>query len=139
MIVCYPLQERKWHFARESRNPVQHAAAGKSVRDDTPSVGLPTSLSLLAGLRVQDREAGRAFVTLYTPLVVRWCHRQSLREADVSDVSQEVFRCVIQDLPSFRKEAATDTFRGWLCRITHRRIADFFRTRARVVPAEGGT
>jgi RNA polymerase sigma-70 factor (ECF subfamily) len=104
-----------------------------------PAVGLPTSLSLLVGLRAQDREAWRAFVTLYAPLVVRWCHRQSLREADISDVCQEVFRCVIQYLPTFRKEAPTDTFRGWLCRITHRQIADFFRARERALPAEGGT
>jgi RNA polymerase sigma-70 factor (ECF subfamily) len=106
---------------------------------DTPRGVLSTSLSLLAGLRAQDHEAWRAFVALYAPLVVRWCHRQGLDEADVADVTQEVFRCVFQSLPLFRKETPADNFRGWLCRITHRQIAEFFRRRQPLLRAEGGS
>ena len=106
---------------------------------DTPRGGLSTSLSLLARLRAQDREAWRGFVALYAPLVVRWCHRQGLGEADVADVTQEVFRCVFQTLPHFRKEAPADTLRGWLCRIAHRQIAEFFRRRGPLLRAEGGS
>jgi RNA polymerase sigma-70 factor (ECF subfamily) len=114
-----------------------HGALGNAPA--TPAGGLSTSVSLLAGLRAQDREAWRGFVALYAPLVVRWCHRQGLGEADVADVTQEVFRCVFQSLPLFRKAAPADSFRGWLCRIAHRQIAEFFRRRAPVLRAEGGS
>ena len=106
---------------------------------DTPLTGLQTSLSLIAGLRAHDHDAWRTFVALYAPLVVRWCHRQGLADADVADVAQEVFRRVSLDLVRFRKAGASDSFRGWLCRITHRQIADFFRRRHSVPPAQGGS
>src|SRR5262249_18795324 len=77
------------------------------------------SRSLLARLRRQEADAWRLFVSLYTPLVVRWCHRRGLAEADIADVTQEVLRKVVGSLDLFRKEVATDSFRGWLCRITH--------------------
>jgi RNA polymerase sigma-70 factor (ECF subfamily) len=100
---------------------------------------LSTSLSLVAGLRAQDGDAWRAFVKLYAPLVVRWCRKQGLNDADAADVAQEVFRRVTRDLPRFRNEAASDTFRGWLYRIAQHQIADYFRRRDRVQPAEGGS
>jgi RNA polymerase sigma-70 factor (ECF subfamily) len=106
---------------------------------DTPRAALSTSLSLLVRLRQRDGEAWRAFVPLYAPLVVRWCHRQGLNEADVADVAQEVFHKVTQALPQFHKDAPTDSFRGWLCRIAHHEIANFFRGRDPFVKAQGGS
>jgi RNA polymerase sigma-70 factor (ECF subfamily) len=72
-------------------------------------------------------------------LVVRWCHRQGLSEADVADVAQEVFSRVSQYLPRFQKEEPTDSFRGWLCRLTHHQLADFFRSRDKTQQAQGGS
>jgi RNA polymerase sigma-70 factor (ECF subfamily) len=72
-------------------------------------------------------------------LVVRWCHRQGLGEADVADVAQEVFSRVSQHLPRFQKEEPTDSFRGWLCRLTHHQIADFFRNHDKTQQAQGGS
>ncbi len=111
----------------------------RSVAADTPRPMLSTSMSLLAGLRAQDREAWRVFVSLYLPLVVRWCHRKGLDEADIADIAQEVFRRVTQNLPRFHKEEASHSFRGWLCRIVHAEIAEFYRRRDRVQPAQGGS
>jgi RNA polymerase sigma-70 factor (ECF subfamily) len=105
----------------------------------TPPSLLSTSLSLLARLHTHDDDAWRQFVTLYAPLVVRWCHRQGLSEADLADVAQEVFRKVMQALPRFRKETPDDSFRGWLCRITHHEIANFGRDRDPFVHAQGGS
>ena len=118
---------------------MRNDAEGGRDAAETPRPMLSTSLSLLAGLRAQDREAWRAFVSLYLPLVVRWCHRKGLEEADISDIAQEVFRRVTQNLPRFRKEETSDSFRGWLCRIVHGEIADFFRRRNLVKPAAGGS
>jgi RNA polymerase sigma-70 factor (ECF subfamily) len=115
-------------------------SAGPSTgASETPHAFLTTSLSLLDGLRARNCDSWRAFVGLYAPLVVRWCHRQGLNEADVADVAQEVFSRVSQFLPRFHKEEPTDSFRGWLCRLTHNQIIDFFRTRDKTHPAQGGS
>ena len=111
----------------------------RSDKTDTPLSLLSTSLSLLARLHTHDDDAWRQFVTLYAPLVVRWCHRQGLSETDLADVAQEVFRKVMQALPRFRKETPDDSFRGWLCRITHHEIANFGRGRDPFVHPQGGS
>lgn len=105
----------------------------------TSPAELATSLSLIAGLRARSGPSWAAFVSLYAPLVVRWCDRQGLSDADVADVAQEVFRCVAQDLSGFVKETDAHTFRGWLSRITHRQIANFYRNRKHALPAAGGS
>jgi hypothetical protein len=46
---------------------------------------------------------------------------------------------VSQYLPRFRKEEPTDSFRSWLCRLTHHQIAAFFRNRHRTPQAQGGS
>jgi RNA polymerase sigma-70 factor (ECF subfamily) len=98
-----------------------------------------TSLSLLIRLRGQDRQAWQEFLTLYAPLVVRWCRRRGLADEDTADVAQEVFSRVARSLGQFRKESPEDTLRGWLYRITHREIAEFFRRRDPLAVPEGGT
>src|SRR5207253_782506 len=65
--------------------------------------------------------------------------RRGLAEADIADVAQEVFRKVLRHLDRFRKEAPADSFRGWLCRITHREMTQFFRRRDRVAGPQGGS
>lgn len=76
---------------------------------------------------------------MYAPLVVRWCYGRGLAATDAEDVSQEVFLRVSERLDQFRKEKPTDTFRGWLCRITHNEIANHFRRLERLKTPEGGT
>lgn len=98
-----------------------------------------TSLSLLARARSQDEEAWRRLVDLYAPLVVHWCRGKSLAPEDVADVFQEVFQAAAAKLASFRKEAATDTFRGWLRTITRNKIHDHYRRRGKQPVAIGGS
>ncbi len=105
----------------------------------TPRDSSETSLSLIARLRAREGEAWHAFAELYAPLVVRWCHRQGQSDADNADVAQEVFRIVSEAVGQFRKEGPEDSFRGWLCRITHREIAAFHRKRAGMAQARGGS
>jgi RNA polymerase sigma-70 factor (ECF subfamily) len=100
---------------------------------------LPTSRSLLARLRTREETAWRDCLTLYTPLVARWCLRKGLAEHDVADVAQEVFRKVAGHIGGFRHEAPDSSFRGWLCRITHREIANLFRRGGAVAAPEGGS
>src|SRR5262249_12241631 len=64
---------------------------------------------------------------------------QKLAEPDAADVAQEVFRKVALHLDRFHKECPGDSFRGWLCRITHHEIATFFRGQADTPKPAGGT
>ena len=105
----------------------------------TPRMTVATSLSLIARLRASEGDAWREFAALYAPLVVRWCQRQGLSEADMADVAQDVFRICLSRSASFRKERPADSFRGWLCRITHREITAFFRKRTAAAQAHGGS
>jgi RNA polymerase sigma-70 factor (ECF subfamily) len=98
-----------------------------------------THVSLIARLCYQDATAWRDFLGLYSPLVVRWCHRQCLPETDIADVAQEVFLKVSRGIHNFHKETAADSFRGWLCRITHNEIVNHRRRAPAVQPAGGST
>src|SRR4051812_1404007 len=103
-----------------------------------PLSGL-TSPSLLARAQENQPAAWEQLVDLYAPLVYHWCRRAGLREEDVEDVFQEVFRAVARALPDFRKERAGDTFRGWLRTITRNKIRDHYRLLQDEVRGAGGT
>jgi RNA polymerase sigma-70 factor (ECF subfamily) len=98
-----------------------------------------TSLSLLMRAQAHQAEAWERLVDLYAPLVYHWCRREQLSPEDTADVFQEVFRSVAEHLPSFRRDRAGDTFRGWLRTITRNKICDLFRRRQGQPQAAGGT
>jgi RNA polymerase sigma-70 factor (ECF subfamily) len=77
-----------------------------------------TPASLLERLRQpSDRAAWARFVELYTPLLYYWARRVGLREADASDLVQEVFVLLWVKLPEFRYDPGKG-FRGWLRTVT---------------------
>jgi len=86
-----------------------------------------TSLSLLERIKVQDQAAWERLVTLYSPLVYRWCRQAGLQAADAADVGQEVFRAVARKIAQFRHEREENTFRGWLRTITRNKVRDYYR------------
>ena len=90
--------------------------------------------------KANDAEAWKRLVHTYSRRIYRWCRRGGLQPADASNVVQEVLRSVTRKLPDFRHEHATDTFRGWLRRITVNKINDHFRVEGKQ-PAHprGGT
>lgn len=98
-----------------------------------------TSTALLVRIREKDQEAWRRLVQLYSPLVYRWCRGFGLREADVADVGQEVFRTVAESIDGFHRDQSGDSFRGWLRAITRTRCLDSFRRNQRAFEAAGGS
>jgi RNA polymerase sigma-70 factor (ECF subfamily) len=86
-----------------------------------------TSLSLLQRVKDQHPDAWPRLVRLYGPLVFRWCRRAGLSVYDAADVVQEVWVAVARNIADFRRDRATDTFRGWLRRITQFKIIDHWR------------
>jgi RNA polymerase sigma factor (sigma-70 family) len=84
-----------------------------------------TRLSLLLRLRdPRDAAAWSDFVELYAPLVYRQARRAGLQDADVADVTQEVFRAVASAIGQFEYDSHRGEFRGWLYRITQNKIRD---------------
>lgn len=99
-----------------------------------------TSSTLIREAKAKNADAWRDLVHLYSRRIYRWCRRAGLQPADAGNVVQEVLRSVARKLPDFRHEQATDSFRGWLKRITTNKITDHFRAQGKQ-PAQprGGT
>lgn len=99
-----------------------------------------TRPTLLMRLRnVEDAEAWREFVRLYTPLVFGHCTRRGLQEADAADVAQEVMRVAAQAMPEFQYDAQRGKFRGWLLQTTRHRLHKFFAKERRFPQAASET
>jgi RNA polymerase sigma-70 factor, ECF subfamily len=97
-----------------------------SFASATPS---STSLSLLQRVKEQCPDAWRRLVRLYGPLVFLWCRQAGLSDHDAGDVVQEVWMGVARNISDFRRDRSTDTFRGWLRRITQYKLVDHWRDR----------
>jgi RNA polymerase sigma-70 factor (ECF subfamily) len=95
------------------------------------------SLHLVARLQRQDASAWRRLVEVYTPFVGWTCRRAGLNEADVEDLTQEVFQAAVQHIGGFDRSQPGATLRGWLRVITRNKIRDHFR-RARPADQGGG-
>ncbi|MCA9048499.1 MAG: sigma-70 family RNA polymerase sigma factor [Planctomycetaceae bacterium] len=73
-----------------------------------------TSITLLDRLtRGSDSDAWGRFVDLYTPLLLAWCRRLGMSDADSADLLQSVFVTLYQKLPDFRYDRG-GSFRAWL-------------------------
>jgi RNA polymerase sigma-70 factor (ECF subfamily) len=98
-----------------------------------------TSLSLLERARTNDQDAWTRIATLYKPLVQFWCRRTNCPEADIDDVTQEVFAAIANGLSGFRRDRVGDTFRGWMRGITRNQVLLYFRRNQGRAQAVGGS
>ena len=98
-----------------------------------------TSRTLLARVQADEPDAWDRLVHLYAPLVAQWCRGRGLQDDDLSDVFQDVFQAVVAYVGNFRRDRESDTFRGWLRRITQNKLHDHFRRRGRETPGIGGS
>jgi RNA polymerase sigma-70 factor (ECF subfamily) len=93
---------------------------------------MKTPASLLQRLRRPgDQEAWSRLVELYLPLVCYWARRAGLQDADVADLSQEVFTTLYHTLPQFTYDPQR-SFRGWLRAVTLNKWRELRRRRAAV-------
>jgi RNA polymerase sigma factor (sigma-70 family) len=89
---------------------------------------LQTQASLLSRLRdLDDHESWRTFFNRYWRLIYNVARRTGLDENYAQDVVQETVVAVARKLPGFRYDPKRGSFKQWLLRITHRRIADHLR------------
>jgi RNA polymerase sigma-70 factor (ECF subfamily) len=101
--------------------------------------GQSTSHTLLERVQRLDPEAWRRFAALYAPIVYRWAIRYGLQPHDASDVTQDTFQAVAQNIQRFQRRTASDSLRGWLWAITRNKIRDHFRQRQKQPAAIGGS
>jgi RNA polymerase sigma-70 factor (ECF subfamily) len=78
-------------------------------------VGMNTTSATLLDRLIHgaDQSAWERFVELYTPLLLAWCRRIGLSDADAADLTQTVFVSLYEKLPEFRYDP-TRSFRAWL-------------------------
>ena len=121
-------------------NRTHHSSSGAylPVLTNWHEIG-STSSGLLRSARAGDSAAWHRLISLYGPLVYRWCRRWPLSREDVADVFQDVFRTVAEQLNTFRYEQLEHNFRGWLWTITRSRAADHLRRQWREPGGVGGS
>ncbi len=90
-----------------------------------------TRASLLSRVRnVSDEGAWREFEALYHDLLVRFCRRRGLQEADASDVVQTVMASLVKSLPGFVYDRTRGRFRDYLYRCADNAIGRWSQNRA---------
>jgi RNA polymerase sigma factor (sigma-70 family) len=90
-----------------------------------PNVAIPSDEELARSAQAGSQEA---FIQLYErffPTVYVWV-RFKVPEADVEDVTQEIFIAVLKSLGNFKNQSKIST---WIWTITKRKIADYYRAR----------
>lgn len=91
-----------------------------------------TRKTLLARVRdVTDHAAWQEFVQDYGPLILGWCRRRGLQDADCSEVVQDVLLRLVVAMRDFEYNAGRGKFRGWLRTVTQHAVADFARHHSR--------
>ena len=101
---------------------------GTEERADYESV--MTRASLLSRLKNRsDDESWLTFYHTYWRLIYNTAMRAGLNDAEAKDVVQETVVSVVKAMPDFRYDQKKGKFKGWLMRITQRRIADEWRKR----------
>jgi RNA polymerase sigma-70 factor (ECF subfamily) len=98
-----------------------------------------TSRTLLERARARDLSAWNRLLHLYRPLVLYWCRRAGVTDADADDVCQEVFTAVASGLDRFRRDQPGDSFRAWLRGITRNKLLHHQERRRGQPLAQGGT
>src|SRR5260221_5088144 len=96
---------------------------------------LATRRTLLFRIRDwQDGESWEEFHRLYRRLIYGRARRAGLSHADAEDVAQDVFKRVAETIRDFDTDPERGSFRGWLMKLTHWRIADKFKSQRKFPP-----
>jgi RNA polymerase sigma-70 factor (ECF subfamily) len=96
-----------------------------------------TRQSLLLRACQGDEGAWQDLCELYRPLIAGWLRRQSVPEADIDDLVQEIFLAVVRGLPLFSHSGRRGAFRSWLRNIAYNYSCDYWRSPARRTAASG--
>jgi RNA polymerase sigma-70 factor (ECF subfamily) len=103
------------------------------IMSQHPGSTLRTRPTLLFRVREwQDNVSWDEFHRLYRRLIYGRARRSGLSHADAEDVAQDVFKRVAETIREFDLNPERGSFRGWLMKLTHWRIADKFESNGRL-------
>jgi RNA polymerase sigma factor (sigma-70 family) len=108
-------------LASAARRPRWNAAGLEGTRE-----------SLLARLKEADQDGWQRFFEIYGGVIHALALKAGLNSSEADDVLQETLISVASEMPDFRYDRSRGSFKGWLFRITRRRVADQFRKRVRL-------
>ena len=91
------------------------------------------SSTMLVGLRTRQPDAWGRLVDVWHPVIYGWCRKQGVGDAAAEDIVQDVLFQVFLNVPTFQRT----TFKGWVWKITRRKIIDHVRIIKRL-PLDGG-
>ncbi len=92
----------------------------------------PTRHSLLHRIRAgAGPDIWEEFAACYGPLIQNWCQRTGLGAGDCDELLQEVFRALLQALPSFHYRKEKGGFRAYLWRVVRNQALALRRRRLR--------
>lgn len=91
---------------------------------------LPTRRSLVKRLKDWDDQASwQDFFNQYWKLIYHVSIKAGLSDSEAQDVVQETMLAVAKQIRGFEYDPALGSFKGWLLKITRRRIVDHLRKR----------
>src|SRR6185503_15557951 len=89
---------------------------------------IPTRRSLITRLKCwDDQESWNTFFETYWKLIYRAARSSGLNDAEAQDVVQETVISVCKQMPHFKYDPETGSFKNWLLKLTYWRITDQFR------------
>src|SRR5262245_46695705 len=103
---------------------------GVTVMSTPADLETRTSLLERLGRTPSDPDAWREFAVHYGAIVLDWCRKWQLQDADAQDVTQNVMLKLAEKIQSFAYDPAR-SFRGWLRTLAHHAWADFVASRQR--------
>ena len=98
-----------------------------------------TSTTLLFRLRSGEVGSWERLTRLYGPLVRYWCKRWGIPDAELDDVTQEIWVGLGPTLEGYRP-GGNRSFRAWVRGVTHHKTQDWHRRQSKQLSdAAGGT
>lgn len=81
--------------------------------------------TLVRGLKSGKTESWAEFVDRYSPLIMRYCQRRSLKVEDAEEVLQESLYRISRAMPGFDYDPAIGRFGGWVGQIVRRELGRY--------------
>jgi len=108
-----------------------HANPGSPAMSSTD-----TLVSVIVGVCEQDPERWRQFDAIYRPMLFAYLRKQGLKEAETSDLVQDIFLKLVSKIHTYKREKSS--FRAWLFSVAHNTLIDQARRRASYTKAIDG-
>ena len=102
----------------------------ETVHNEEPRL-IATRESLLSRLRQKETDGWYEFFETYWKLIYNTARKRGLTDDEAQEVVQETMIGVSRNIPAFRYDPETCSFKTWLMNLVFWRIADQFRQRSK--------